>query len=110
MIALRMVDDIVILDMPNSIQSDLLNAEVQAQLQAGHKQMGINLTELAFVESSGLGALVTAYKTYQAAGGNLAIYALQPYVQKLVELTKLNRLLPIYETEDDALSALKQPA
>jgi anti-anti-sigma factor len=89
-------------------------ADFQQQFQqwVNQKQshFAVDLSQLAFVDSSGLGMLVSAYKLTQQAQGKLVLFGLQTYVQKLVAITKLDRVLPIAQTEAEALEQLGQLA
>jgi anti-sigma B factor antagonist len=107
MIATRNQNNVVILDMPNKIEVETLQNQVSFLLGQGHKAIALNLQNLAFVESSGLGALVSAYKTAEAEGATLVLFNVQPYVVKLMDLTRLNRIMTAYPSEAAALSALE---
>ena len=89
-------------------------ADFQQQFQqwVNQKQshFAVDLSQLAFVDSSGLGMLVSAYKLVQQTQGKLVLFGLQTYVQKLVAITKLDRVLPIAQTEAEALEQLGQLA
>jgi anti-sigma B factor antagonist len=106
MIETRTVRDTVILDLPGIFESDKLQGEIQRLFQQNHRKIGINLSNITFIESSGLGALVSVYKFCDANNGTVVFFAVQPYVQQLLELTKLNRVLKIQPTEEEALQAL----
>ena len=103
----RSVEDIVILAVPSYVSADEIQGRVAELLGNGQKQIALDLTLLTFVESSGLGTLVNAFKQIQGAGGQFAMFSVQPYVQKLVDITKLGRILAIYESEGEAVSSLK---
>ncbi len=106
MITARNVSDAVILDLPSMFESDKLQGELQNSFKDSRK-IAINMTNINFIESSGLGALVSAYKFCDSNGGKLVFYGIQPYVQQLLELTKLNRVLKIYPNEQEAIQALQ---
>lgn len=94
----------------NRIEPQMFQQAAAGWLAQGHCYLAIDLSDLAFVESSGLGALVFVYKAAQQHGGQLVLFGLQAYVQKLVEITKLNRVLQIFETEAEARQALEAAA
>jgi anti-anti-sigma factor len=70
--------------------------------------LGIDLADISFMESSGLGALVSAYKLCDAKSVPIVYFNVQPYVTQLIELTKLDRLLMISPNREAAVQALKQ--
>jgi anti-sigma B factor antagonist len=92
----------------NRIEPQAFQQAVAGWMTQGNTYIGINLAELAFVESSGLGALVFGYKLAQQQGGRLVLFALQPYIKKLVSVTKLDRVLPIFDTEAEARAHLEE--
>jgi len=65
----------------------------------------INLSGVAYVDSSGLATLVEAHQKIKNAGGKLKLAGLSPKVKSLFEMTKLEKLFEIYATEDDALKS-----
>jgi anti-anti-sigma factor len=90
----------------NEHEADL-QATINQAMANNKKHILLNLSDVAFADSSGLGVLVSLFKKVKAGGGTLAFYGVQPYIQKLVELTKLNRVLSIYETEEAAIASIK---
>lgn len=90
------------LDAHNS--GDLKN-EMLSLFEDGKNQLVIDLKEVRFIDSSGLGALVSGYKNASARSGNLKLCALQPQVKSMFELTRLHRVFEIYPSADDALAS-----
>jgi anti-sigma B factor antagonist len=58
--------------------------------------------DLKFVDSSGIGALLSCLRRAHAAGGDVRLAELQPGVKQLFELVRMNRLFEIFETFADA--------
>lgn len=69
----------------------------------GKYQLIIDLGGVRFIDSSGLGALVSGFKNASARDGNLKLCCLQPQVRSMFELTRLHRVFEIFTTLDDAL-------
>jgi len=90
------------LDAHNS--GDLKN-EMLSLFEDGKNQLVIDLKEVRFIDSSGLGALVSGYKNASARNGNLKLCALQPQVKSMFELTRLHRVFEIYPGADEALAS-----
>lgn len=65
-----------------------------------------DLNRLQFVDSSGLGAILTCLRELNAHGGKLALCAMSKQVRALFELVRMHRVLDIYDTREEALRAL----
>jgi anti-sigma B factor antagonist len=88
------------LDAHNS--SDL-KLEVQKLFEAGKLHLLIDMKDVRFIDSSGLGALVSGFKNATSAQGTLKLSSLQPQVKSMFELTRLHRVFEIFPTAADAL-------
>ena len=66
-----------------------------------------DLRELRFVDSSGLGAILSCLRQLNARGGDLKLCAMTRPVRALFELVRMHRIFDIYGTRDDALNAMK---
>jgi anti-sigma B factor antagonist len=73
-------------------------------LESGNSQLVVDLTEVRFIDSSGLGALLSGYKNAMLRSGTFVLTGLQPRVQSMFELTRLHRVFEIYPSIEDALS------
>ena len=71
---------------------------------AGSQQVLLNLSQFTFMDSSGLSVLLVGKRSADEAGGSFSIFGIQGYVNNLVELTHLNRAIPIYQSEEEAMS------
>ncbi|NHC24540.1 STAS domain-containing protein [Nocardioides sp. IC4_145] len=69
----------------------------------GHVRVVVDLTEVPFIDSSALGALVAAHRRARGLGGSLAVAGIQPPVARILELTGLDRVLASYATARDAV-------
>jgi anti-sigma B factor antagonist len=78
---------------------------VQPLAQSG-RSLVLDLADLAFCDSSGLGALVRVHKMTEEAGGTLCLARLQPQIKSTVTLTMLHRLFHLSEDLPDAGAAL----
>ena len=67
-------------------------------------QVHLNLSEVEFINSSGLGALVSIMKEIRLAKGRLTLSNLASYVQEIFEITQLSHIFEIYATEQEALA------
>jgi len=76
-------------------------------ITAGPGQLLINLSGVAFIDSSGLGVLIAAHRKAQEAGGVLGLADPQPSVRRVLELTRTNRVFQIFATVEEGLAALR---
>ncbi|GIJ23558.1 STAS domain-containing protein [Micromonospora lutea] len=83
------------LDMATSPQ---LREGLQRLVDAGDHQVVVDLAEVGFMDSSGLGALVVMFKALREVGGRLCLAAVQPAVQSVLTITSVNRVIPIYDS------------
>ncbi|MGE0440719.1 MAG: STAS domain-containing protein [Gemmatimonadales bacterium] len=81
-----------------------LKALVQEALEAGDRKFLIDCTSTAYIDSSGLGALVTISKKVRENGGELRLAGLNEDLRSLFELTKLDSLFHILPTVEAGLS------
>jgi anti-sigma B factor antagonist len=88
------------LDAHNSgeLKTQMLNL-----FEEGKTNLVVDLGMVRFVDSSGLGSLVSGFKNASARNGNLKLCGLQPRVKSMFELTRLHRVFEIFATLDDAL-------
>lgn len=88
------------LDAHNSAE---LKEEMQKLFDGGHKNLLVDLQEVRFIDSSGLGALVSGFKNAISHQGNLKLSTLQTQVKSMFELTRLHRVFEIFTTASEAL-------
>ncbi len=74
-------------------------------LEAGERKFVIDCTHTGYIDSSGLGALVTISKKVRESGGDMRLAGLNDDLRSLFELTKLDTLFQISDTRDRALSS-----
>jgi anti-sigma B factor antagonist len=72
---------------------------IRQALDAGDRSVVLNLRDVSYVDSAGLGQLVRAYTTVINAGGNLRLLSPGPRVRRLLEITKLDSVFTILESE-----------
>ena len=70
----------------------------------------LDFSEVPYIDSAGLGSLVTVYLSRQKAGRRVALSGVNERVFRLLEITKLESLFLIFATIDDALAALSGAA
>jgi anti-sigma B factor antagonist len=78
---------------------------VQAALDRGERRLLVDFSRTGYIDSSGLGALVSISKRVREAGGELRLAGLNDDLRSLFELTKLDTLFAITETPEQALAS-----
>lgn len=79
-----------------------LRKQLQDIVEGGSSRIVVDLSATEFIDSSGLGALISGLKIARQEGGDLRIAATPKQVGTVLELTNLNRVLPTYESVDTA--------
>jgi len=82
-----------------------LKSAVQQALDQGERRFLIDFSRTGYIDSSGLGALVSISKKVREQGGELKLSGLNEDLRSLFELTKLDTLSAIAETPEQALSS-----
>lgn len=73
-------------------------------LEVGGQKLVVDLSQVSFIDSSGLGALLSGFKSANLRSGSLVLAGLQSRVQSMFELTRLHRVFEIFSSVDDALA------
>ncbi len=75
-------------------------------IEAGKKQVVVDLSEATFIDSTTLGVLVGGVKRLRTAGGSLALVCRNQNISKIFEITGLDRVFAIHESREAALASL----
>ena len=107
----RRLDDVVILDLSGRITIGegtlIIRDHLQKLLNAGDRKFLLNLSDVDYIDSSGLGELVTAFTTVRNKGGQLKLLNLTKRVQDLLQITKLLTVFEAFNSEAEALKTMK---
>jgi anti-sigma B factor antagonist len=79
---------------------------IKTNIEAGHKKVLFNLAEMKFINSTGLGMLLTAISKTRNAGGDMAICNVPDQMKKLLQMTKLESIFNSQPDEASAVSSL----
>ncbi len=108
-ISLRHHGSVTILDLEGKIVigegSRLLSDEVARLLQDGHNRIILNLRGVTYVDSSGIGELVSRHTTTRHSGGRLVLNHLPRKIHELLRITRLIDIFEIYDNEEAALQS-----
>ncbi|PWR12807.1 anti-sigma factor antagonist [Micromonospora sicca] len=83
------------LDMATSPQ---LREGLQRLVDAGDRQVVVDLAGVGFMDSSGLGALVVMFKALRDVGGRLSLAAVQPAVRRVLTVTSVDRVIHVHDS------------
>jgi anti-sigma B factor antagonist len=84
---------------------NLLKEEIKNIMASGKVSLHLNLKMVEFVNSSGLGALVSIMKEIRIHKGRLTISNLEDYVQEIFDITQLSHIFEIFRSEEEALKS-----
>ena len=105
----RQSGEVMVLDLSGKITigegSVQLREEVRKLLDEGKKNILLNLGDVAYVDSSGIGELVSSYTTTSNQGGHLKLLNLTKKIQDLLMITKLLTVFETFDNEQDGLES-----
>ncbi|HXY51090.1 MAG TPA: STAS domain-containing protein [Terriglobales bacterium] len=107
----RQVDGVTIVDLSGRITlgdgSNILRDTVRDLLSKGNKKMVLNLKDVNYVDSSGIGELVKAHTTSKEHGGELKLLNVPKRIHDLLQITKLHTLFDMKDDEAVAVTAFR---
>jgi anti-sigma B factor antagonist len=113
-VATRQADGITILDVSGRIivgeGNVVLREMVREVVEKGGKRILLNLYQVDYVDSSGLGELVRIHTTLRKAGGQMKLVNLTKKVQDLLQMTSMNTVFDIQKNEASAIRSFDQAA
>ncbi len=105
----RQAGDVTILDMDGKVTigegSVALRTTIRRLLGEGKKKILLNLGSVSYVDSSGIGELVSSFTAVNKEDGTLKLLNLTQKIQDLLAITKLLTVFDVYENEGEALSS-----
>jgi len=107
----RIVDGIVIISVERDLKGEgetTLRERLDGLVRRGHLNILINLGDIPRLDSAELGRLIRAHISVRRAGGRIRLCNLPDRVRALMKLTRMDTVLDIYKTEEEALAAVRQ--
>jgi anti-sigma B factor antagonist len=105
----RQVDGVTIVDLSGRITlgegSTMLRDIVRDIISKGNKKILLNLGDVTYIDSSGIGELVSAFTTVRNGGGELKLLNLTKKVHDLLQITKLYTVFDIKDDEANAIQS-----
>ena len=103
----RQVNDVTVIDAVGRITlgegASMFRDTIRDMAQGGHKKVLLNLGEVSYIDSSGIGELVSGFTTVTNHGGNLKLLGLSKRVKDLLQITKLYTVFEVYDDEAEAV-------
>ena len=112
-IAMKEVNNVAVLSLTGRLDltsGATLKQEVKKLFERDITSIHLNLAKVDFINSSGLGVLVSIMKEVRVAKGRLTLSDLASYVQEIFDITQLSHIFEIFETEQEAMTMFQQVA
>ncbi len=110
----RSAGDVTVLDLKGRMTmgegDELLKDKVNSLILQGRKKLVLNLADVPYVDSAGLGEIVRTYTTVTKQGGNLKLANLTKRITDLLSITKLLTVFDTYDSEADAVRSFNTGA
>ena len=106
----RQAGKVVVVDVKGKITlgdggDAILKDKMRSLVQQGYKNVLLNLGEVSYVDSAGLGEIVQAYATVSKGGGALKLVNVTKRIKDLLAITKLLTVFETFDSEADALAS-----
>ncbi len=101
----NVVVEIVTLERATLQEAERFREVLTNDIEAGNKNIVVDLNSCEFIDSTFLGALVVSLKKATANGGDLKLVGFRPAVNSMFELTRLNRVFEAYQSREDAINS-----
>src|SRR5438046_1694492 len=110
----RNVGDVVVLDLKGKVTlgqgDELLKDKVNSLVNQGHRKIILNLADVPYVDSAGLGEIVRTYTTVSRQGGSMKLLNLTKRITDLLAITKLLTVFETFDTEHEAINSFSSAA
>ena len=105
----REIGGVTVIDMDGRITlgegGTLLRDLIREKLDGGHKKIVLNLAGINYIDSTGLGELVSGYRLVKSQGGDLKLMNLNKQVSDLLQITRLYAVFEIHNDEAHAVAS-----
>jgi len=107
----RRFEDVSVLDLSGKLTIGepvlLLRETLRSSVNEGERKFILNLGDVSYIDSSGLGELVSSYTTIRNKGGDVKLLKLTSKTKDLLQMTKLLTVFDVYDDEAKAIASLK---
>jgi anti-sigma B factor antagonist len=105
----RAIGDVMVLDLKGRVTlgegDELLKDKVNSLINQGQRKLVLNLADVPYIDSAGLGEIVRTYTTVSRQGGSLKLLSLTKRITDLLSITKLLTVFETFESEQDAVKS-----
>ena len=109
----RRIGDVTVLDMDGNVRiggsNIALKKAIQNLVAEGRNQIVLNLARVTYIDSSGLGELISSHVTSNHKGGQIKLLNLTQRFHELMTITKLITIFDVYDDESQAVDSFKTP-
>src|SRR5271157_2234552 len=89
-------------------ESNALREKVKSLIAAGKKKIILNMDNITFIDSAGLGTLVAAHHSVKSQGASMRLCHLGSKFQEVLQITKLMTIFEVYNTEAEAVASFSK--
>ncbi len=103
------VNDILIIKIQGRVDTQVINnfeSEITRVVKDGNIKLAVDLSEMDYINSSGLRAFLVTAKRIKKSGGKLVLFGLKPNVQEIFKMTGFSNIIAVTATREDALKAV----
>ena len=104
----RQVNEVTVIDVSGRITlgegSSLLRDELRSLIGSNRRKILLNLADVSYVDSSGIGQLVAAFTTVSSQGGQLKLLNLTKRLKELLQMTKVISIFEVFDDEKKAVA------
>ena len=105
----RLRNGVAVLDLNGKLAlgdgDGLLKDKVRSLIFQGHKDIALNLGGLSYMDSAGLGELISVHSTTTNAGGHIKIFNLTKRVSDLLAITKVLTVFDVFDSEEETIKS-----
>ena len=110
----RAIGEVTVLDLKGRVTlgegDELLKDKINSLLNQGHRKIVLNLADVPYIDSAGLGEIVRTYTTVSRQGGSLKLLNLTKRITDLLSITKLLTVFETFDSEDEAVRSFSASA
>ncbi len=110
-LSVRKTDSVAILDVSGKLMggpdADVFRETIKNLIDEGYKKVVVNMSQVPFINSTGLGILISAYTTLRKVDGVLKLASVTERIDSLLMITKLGTIFETYSTEEKAVESFK---
>ena len=110
----RAIGDVIVVDLKGKITlgegDEMLKDKVNSLVNQGYRKIILNLADVPYIDSAGLGEIVRTYTTVSRQGGSLKLLNLTKKITDLLAITKLLTVFETFDSEDEAVRSFSASA